>query len=148
MCAFRLEISSLRLSLFYCYFSVIHTWTLPLCGLFKSIDILVCRKATGEGEVMLTWESCPPGSALHGLAHQDLHGPSSTTVDLVVHHVFQSLVVGGTQEYLGIDLPPRVTIVHHLIASQLVPVLLEKGRDFLHVHSIIEGRSITDFTLI
>jgi len=29
-----------------------------------------------------------PGAALHGLSVQDLHRPSSSGVNLVVHHVF------------------------------------------------------------
>ena len=40
-------------------------------------------------------------------------GPGSG-VDLVVHHVLESLVVGGAQEDLGVHLPASVAGVHHL----------------------------------
>ena len=59
-----------------------------------------------------------PGSSLHGLSVQDLQGPSGSGVDLIVHHVLQSLVIGGTQEDLGIQLPPRETVVQNLYKLQ------------------------------
>ena len=35
-------------------------------------------------------------------------------MDLVVHHVLEPLVVGGTEEDLRVHLSPRVAGVHHL----------------------------------
>ena len=55
-----------------------------------------------------------PGAALHGLAVEDLDRAAGTGVDLVVHHVLETLVVGGTEEYLSIHLAARVSVVQHL----------------------------------
>ena len=60
------------------------------------------------------------GAALDRLARQDLDGPAAARVDLVVHHVLQALVVGGPQEDLRLQLPPRVAVVHHHPAAALV----------------------------
>ena len=77
-------------------------------------------------------ETSIPCPSLHGLSHQDLHRTTrpksqelncprcvgvvfvSPGVDLVVHHVLEPLVVGGTEEDLRVHLSPRVAGVHHL----------------------------------
>ena len=78
-------------------------------------------------------EASVPRSSLHGLPHKNLHRPAgpvalqvtgdlssrktrkkSPRVDLVVHHVLEPLVVGGSQENLSVHLSPRVARVHHL----------------------------------
>lgn len=85
---------------------------------------------------------------LHGLPDEDLKGASGPRVDLVVHHVLQSLVVSGPQEDLGVDLPAGVAVIHDLVASQLVAVLLEQGRDFLYIYRIVERGGVADFALV
>ena len=50
-------------------------------------------------------ESAVARSALHGLPVEDLDGAASPTVNFVVHHVLQALVVGWPQENLRIDFP-------------------------------------------
>lgn len=89
-----------------------------------------------------------PGSALHGLTHQYLNGSSCTRVYLVVHHVLETLVVRGPDEHLSVDLASGVTVVHHLVASQLVTVLLQQRRDLLHVDGVVERSRVTDLSLV
>ena len=55
-----------------------------------------------------------PGAPLHGLTVEDLYGTTGAGVDLVVHHVLETLVVGGTKEDLGVQLAARVSVVQHL----------------------------------
>lgn len=62
-----------------------------------------------------------PGSTLHRLAGEHCNRATSPGVDLVIHHVLQSLVVGGIQKDLGFQLTSGVTVVHHLPAPTLVP---------------------------
>ena len=42
-------------------------------------------------------------TALHGLPGQQGHRTPPAAVDLVIHHVLEALVVGGVQEYLGLQ---------------------------------------------
>lgn len=63
-----------------------------------------------------------------------LHGPPRPTVDLVVHHMLQPLVVGGPQEDHRLQLPPRVAVVHHLVAAHLVAALVQGLRDVVHLN--------------
>ena len=69
-------------------------------------------------------------------------------MDLVIHHVFQSLVVGGAKEHLCIQLATSKAIVEHLIATQMVAILIQQLGDLLHVDSIIERGSITNLTFV
>lgn len=69
-------------------------------------------------------------------------------MDLVIHHVLQSLVVGGAKEHLCVQLTTRKAIVEHFIATQMVAILIKQLRDLLHIDSIIEGCGITNLTLI
>lgn len=62
--------------------------------------------------------------------------------------MLQSLIVGRTQEDLGIDLPSCMSAVHDLVASELVAIFLEEGRDLLYIDSVVEGSSIPDFALV
>lgn len=62
------------------------------------------------------WPS--PRAALHGLPVEDLDGASGPGVDLVVHHVLQTLVVGWTDEDLRRQLPARETVIENLMADQ------------------------------
>ena len=69
-------------------------------------------------------------------------------MDLVIHHVFQSLVVGGAKEYLCIQLATSKAIVEHFIATQMVAILIQQLGNLLHVDSIIERGSITNLTFV
>ena len=48
-------------------------------------------------------------------------------MDLVVHHVLQTLVVGRAQEDLSVHLSAGVTVVHHLKRSCLFDTELMRG---------------------
>lgn len=50
--------------------------------------------------------------------------------------------------YLSIDFAASVPIVHDFIATQMIAILLQERGDLLHIHSIVEGCSITYFTLV
>ena len=69
-------------------------------------------------------------------------------MDLVIHHVLQSLVVGGAKEHLCIQLATSKAIVEHFIATQMVAILIQQLGDLLHVDSIIERGSITNLTFV
>lgn len=65
-----------------------------------------------------TDRSHSPGSSLHWLPVEDLDRTTGPWVDLVVHHVFQTLVIGRTDEDLWRQLPPREPIIQNLITDQ------------------------------
>ena len=48
------------------------------------------------------------------------------------HHVLEALVVGGVEEDLGLQLAPRVPVVHDLPAARLVPAPVQRGADVVH----------------
>mmetsp|Transcript_10450 Transcript_10450/g.26294 ORF Transcript_10450/g.26294 Transcript_10450/m.26294 type:complete len:461 (-) Transcript_10450:2197-3579(-) len=81
------------------------------------------------------------GSTLDGLAGQDLDRPSRPGVDLVVHHVLQALVVGWSNENLGLQLAARVPVVQHLVPAQLVAAFVQRVGDGLH-RDVREGGGI------
>jgi len=89
-----------------------------------------------------------PCSSFHWLSHQDLYRPSCSTMNLVVHHMFQPLVVCWSQENLCIYLSTCVSIIHDFIATQLVAILLQQCWDLLHIYSIIERCCITNFSFV
>jgi len=62
----------------------------------------------GEGEFNIPW------SALHRLAVQYLDWPPGAWMNLVVHHVLKTLIVGWTEEDLRRELATGMTVVHHL----------------------------------
>ena len=69
-------------------------------------------------------------------------------MDLVVHHVLESLVVGGAEEDLCVELAASEAVVEHLVPSQVVTVLPQQLGDLLHIDSIVEGRGVSDFSLV
>mmetsp|Transcript_6455 Transcript_6455/g.19394 ORF Transcript_6455/g.19394 Transcript_6455/m.19394 type:complete len:390 (-) Transcript_6455:2323-3492(-) len=73
-------------------------------------------------------------SALHGLPREDLRGPARARVNLVVHHMLESLVVRRVHEDHGVELAARVAVVHALVASALVAHLLERLGHVVHRH--------------
>jgi len=69
-------------------------------------------------------------------------------MNLIIHHMFQTLVVGWAQEDLCVQLAASVAIIEDLIAPEVVAILIEEFRDLLDVYSIIERRGISNFTLV
>ena len=69
-------------------------------------------------------------------------------MDLVIHHVFQSLIVRGSQEDLSVQFPPRVSAVHHLVTSGLVTVVIQQFGNLLNIDSVIEGSGISNLSLV
>lgn len=59
-----------------------------------------------------------PRAALHGLPVENLNGAPGPGVDLIVHHVLQSLVVGGADEDLRGQLPSSEAVVQNLTVDQ------------------------------
>ena len=55
-----------------------------------------------------------PRSALHRLSIKNLNWTPSTRMNLVIHHVLQTLVVGWANEDLRNQLPSSMAIVEHL----------------------------------
>mmetsp|Transcript_37572 Transcript_37572/g.94847 ORF Transcript_37572/g.94847 Transcript_37572/m.94847 type:complete len:646 (-) Transcript_37572:1836-3773(-) len=81
-------------------------------------------------------------AALHRLPVQHLQRAARARVDLEVHHVLQALVVGGVQEDLSLQLAARVSVVHDLPPSVLVPHVVKVLGDLLH-RDVREGRGVT-----
>ncbi len=69
-------------------------------------------------------ETTVPTTTLHGLSIEDLDGTAGSRMDLVVDHVLEALVVGGTQEDLGVQFATSEAVVHDFIACVLVAVFL------------------------
>ena len=55
-----------------------------------------------------------PRSALHRLPVKDLYRTSGSGMNLIIHHMLETLVIGRSQEYLGIQLATSLTIVENL----------------------------------
>ena len=89
-----------------------------------------------------------PRTSLHRLPGEDLDRSPGSRVDLVIHHVLQSLIVGGAKEDLCVQLATSKAIVEHFIATEMVAILVQQFRDLLHINSIIKGCSITNLTLV
>ena len=86
--------------------------------------------------------------ALHGLSGEDLHGTTRAGVDLVVHHVSQSLVVGRPQEHLRVELAAGEAVVEDLVATEMVAILVEQLGYLLDVDCVVEGSCVSDLTLV
>jgi hypothetical protein len=56
-------------------------------------------------------------TTLYWLARQDLQRSTSARVDLVIHHVLQTLVVRGTNENQRLELAAGEAIVHCLVTA-------------------------------
>lgn len=69
-------------------------------------------------------------------------------MNLIIHHMLQTLVVGWAQEDLCVQLAASVAIIEDLIAPEVVAILIEEFRDLLDVYSIIERCGISNFTLV
>lgn len=80
--------------------------------------------------------------------YQYLDWTTSSGVDLIVHHMFQSLVVSGSQEDLSVQFPSRVSAVHHLVTSGLVTVVIQQFGNLLDIDSVIEGSGISNLSLV
>ena len=47
-------------------------------------------------------------------------------MDLIVDHVLESLVVGGAEKNLCVELAASEAIEEHLVATEMVTILVEK----------------------
>ena len=55
-------------------------------------------------------------SSFHGLSGEHLHGSPGSTVDLVLDHVFEAMIVGWSEEDLSGDFEPGVSVEHDFVA--------------------------------
>src|SRR6478735_5512733 len=62
-------------------------------------------------------ETTITSTTLDRLSGHDLNWTTSTSVNLVVHHVTKTLVVGRSEEHLSTELSSSVTVVHDLETS-------------------------------
>lgn len=107
-------------------------WAAP-CAIWQSRSISPNRRPPSLGRWQMTQSdgqpldrstgcrterSHSPGSSLHWLPVEDLDRTTGPRVDLVVHHVFQTLVIGRTDEDLRRQLPPREAIIQNLTTDQ------------------------------
>src|ERR1700692_1958274 len=87
-------------------------------------------------------ETSITATTLHRLSRQDLHRTSCARMDLVVHHMFETLVVRGAEINLRLELSACVAVVHDLKTSGLVAFLAQEGRYGLD-REIGEGSCVT-----
>ncbi len=69
-------------------------------------------------------------------------------MDLIVHHMFETLVVGRTEKHLSVELAAGEPVVKDFVASLVIPILTQQVRYLLHIDGIIKGRGISNLTLI
>jgi len=62
--------------------------------------------------------------------------------------MLQSLIISRPEENLCDELPARVTGIHDLVASALIPVLRQQLADLLHVDGVVERRGVTNLALV
>jgi hypothetical protein len=65
-------------------------------------------------------------SSFCGLASENLGWSSASSMDLVLNHVLESLVVSGSKEDLDFHLFSVKTIVHHFVTPKLVSLFVKK----------------------
>ena len=73
---------------------------------------------------------------------QDLGGAAATRVDLISHHVLETLVEGRAQEDHDFKALASESVVHHLVSVALVAQRVELFRDVIHALAT-EGSGIT-----
>lgn len=73
------------------------------------------------------------GPSLSWLPCQDLNRATPTWMDLVIDHVFQSLVVSGAKEYQSTETSTCVTVVHSLKATHLIATFVKSFADIVHL---------------
>lgn len=70
-------------------------------------------------------------TTLDRLTREDLYRPTGTRVDLVVHHMLETLIVSWAEVDLRLQLASGVAMVHNLQTSRLVTLLAKELRDGL-----------------
>ena len=96
-------------------------------NLWKRSDIIICTTKLANFELkvkVLLWCKLDKyGNSYEGIIIQNklevkwrlyLKWTSGSTMDLIVDHVLQTLVVGWTKEDLSVHFASGVTVVHHL----------------------------------
>ena len=69
-------------------------------------------------------------------------------MNLVVNHMFQSLVIRGAEENLCVDFSAVKATVHDLVSSRMITKHAQHVGDFLDVTRVVEGSSVTFLTLV
>ena len=69
-------------------------------------------------------------------------------MNLVIHHVLQTLVVGGAKKHLCVQLAASEPIIEHLVATEVIIIALQEVGDLLHINGIIKGCGISNLTLV
>ena len=85
-------------------------------------------------------------SAFRRLSCQNLGGTAPPRMDLVSHHVFQSLVIGRIEEDHDLHALASEAVVHDLVAVALVAQIVQLVRDVLHSLAL-EGRRVALVTV-
>ena len=84
-------------------------------------------------------------ASLCRLTCQVHHGSDTTAVLLVVHHVFQTLVIDGSHKDGGFDLSARFSVIKDFISLGLVTTLVELLKQGIHVQ-FAKTRSVPEKT--
>ena len=87
-------------------------------------------------------EASIPGPSFRRLSCQNLSGASASRVDLVSHHVLQSLIKSGPKEYKHFEFLACKAIVHDFVAVALVAKGVQEIRDIVDILAT-EGGGIT-----
>src|SRR5688572_6714575 len=82
------------------------------------------------------------GTTFYGLPGHDLNRTAGSGVNLVVHHVTETLVVCWSEKHLRTELTASVPVVHDLKSTRLVSVLSQQVGDRVDRY-VSEWRSIT-----
>ena len=85
-------------------------------------------------------ESAVTTPPLSGLSCQNLRRASPSRVNLIFDHVLEALVICWPQKDHDLHLLARKSVVHNFISSQLIPQIVQFGRNLIH--------SISSFLLV
>jgi hypothetical protein len=91
-------------------------------------------------------ESSVASSAFQGLASELGDGTATARVDLVVHHVLETLIVGGAQKDAGRHESASVAVKHGLVSSLLIARLVQLRRNVFH--RVLRKGSCVSFSAI
>ena len=64
-------------------------------------------------------------------------------MDLVVHHMFESLIVGRAEEYLSVYLPAVEAAIHDFVAPRVVAEVAQNTGDLLYITCVVKRGRVT-----
>ena len=73
----------------------------------------------------------------NGLFCKRVYTPSWTMINLILHHMFQTHIIGRSHEYLGFYLFTRHTIVQYFVSTGMISIIRKHFSEYTHLRTVI-----------